>query len=60
MTTHELLEQAAAMLEAHGGQKLAEKVRAYAERNIPDVPIYEPSALNAWQKWLGQVGLRRK
>jgi hypothetical protein len=42
MTTHELLEQAAAMLEAHGGQKLAEKVRAYAERNIPDVPIYEP------------------
>jgi hypothetical protein len=41
MSTHELLEQAAALLEAHGGQKLAEKVRSFAERNIPDVPIYE-------------------
>jgi hypothetical protein len=42
MTTRELIEEAARLLEAHGGQKLAEKVRAYAERNIPDVPIYEP------------------
>jgi hypothetical protein len=40
-TTHALLLAAADLLEAHEAQRLAEKVRAYAKRNIPDVPLGE-------------------
>jgi hypothetical protein len=40
-TKHALLLAAADLLEAHEAQRLAEKVRAYAERNIPDVPLSE-------------------
>jgi hypothetical protein len=40
-TTHALLFAAADLLQSHEAQRLAEKIRAYAERNIPDMPFGE-------------------
>jgi hypothetical protein len=40
-TTHAVLEAAAELLEVHEAARLAFHIRAYAERNIPDVPLYE-------------------